>query len=215
MNPTDDPTLYNDWRARYPSMTFEDHVAFYTALEKDIGRMCGFDSKNISPRSIPIWIQKMKTPRMDVLELGGYNGGLAEIILPRCMNIDRWNNKEIIDCQQLCKDDAYSFEILPDFIWNCGGRFDWHNTFVASHVIEHFNHEHCLLFLDWLEEAEFDYLWIEAPLPIVKRTDWHNILTYHINPLNWTVINTLIRNMGYHNNYNCQWGYGYIRKNLK
>jgi len=115
----------------------------------------------------------------DVVELGGYDGSLADVILERNTHIRRWRNYELVRVKHAEPRDP-RYELIVDrdrFAWR---RADWDgDVLVLSHVLEHLNAEQALELV--LTFPRYDRVYIDAPL---RAGGWEGSTTAHV--LGWT-----------------------------
>lgn len=107
-----------------------------------------------------------------VLELGGWDGGLAAEILPDS-GIRSWLNYEIAKVPQVCTDLRYTRIVATNWLWELKLRPA--DAFVASHSLEHLTAEHLDMLL-WALDAKFAY--VDVPLFDVPH-DWNGSSTTH------------------------------------
>jgi hypothetical protein len=132
-----------------------------------------------------------------VLELGGWKGELADLLLPDFPNIEKWMNYEITPqavSDNTCKDSRYEVQIPDNYLWTLDIDLSKYNVFVASHVIEHLKLVHVKRLLSRLRDIK--YLYVDAPLP-PNGSMWGGGEFSHIIEIGWTALRDLIESFGF------------------
>lgn len=130
---------WNQWRANYDDMTFADHQAFNAAvLERHpVQQQWNHDAcaRFIAERQ----------PRT-IVEVGGWDGSLADAMLGMYAGIDTWVNYDITPgVPQVCSYPGYERIVLNVWPWLFKVTAD---ALVASHVFEHMRVSEVLALLD-------------------------------------------------------------------
>lgn len=185
---------WNQWRADYDKMSFAEHQAFNAECLKQHPVQQSFDT-----RAVDAFVQVHK-PRT-VVELGGWDGALADKILWKNKHIIEWRNIDITpDVPQVCLDDRYSVEVLSDWPWRQQVQAD---ALIASHVFEHMK----LAEIEWLlTEWEFDRIYADIPL-YTEATDWDGYEGSHILEVS---MGELVTALHAHTPYRCFHGEGTV-----
>lgn len=182
---------FDQWRAEYDTLTYQEQVKFYNQVEKD------HPVQNSFRNNLPAWLSffayvagRLGKPR--VMELGGWHGELASIILSSYPVIDSWTNYEISQeavNKTVCGDSRYQAIVPNDYAWNI--KLPDCDVFVASHTLEHIRARKLERLLDNLP-ATINYLAIEIPLPESGPVDWGGYHGSHILELNWAEVEALL-----------------------
>lgn len=167
-------------------MSFADQQAFYQAVLEAYPDQAHFNSGTITDA-----FDLIQGQALQVVEIGGWDGQLAEYLLPRG-DIASWVNHDLVEPPQACKHPAYHFNLLQDYLWNLG--FVEADVFVACHTIEHLawaELEHLLAVL------RVKWLYLESPLPIHHRRSWNGYAGSHILELTWLELEQELEQRGY------------------
>ena len=106
-----------------------------------------------------------------VIELGGWDGEMANLILPDNDDVVSWTNFELASVAQVCNDDRYDFFVsTDDWAWNHPGFSG--DCFVSSHSIEHVSVDNVKSILSRLDEEFFSSAFIQAPIPVKGKPNW-------------------------------------------
>lgn len=201
---------FNLWRERYDSMSFQAQEAFYESaiLSKEVGEAVKnqlyFNRGVITVCFEAIFLQK--TP-VNVLEMGGWRGEMAELILSKFpFKIFRWQNYEICEWARtnpVCERIQYYAPPMLSFLWEeeyIPGFFD---VLILSHVIEHIKLKHLLLLLNKVKK-DISFLYIDAP--IEERTEsvnWKDYNGTHILEIGWNDLDPIIKDLGFEKLCDC------------
>jgi hypothetical protein len=113
------------------------------------------------------------------MEIGGWTGDLAGLILKDNKTILEWNNYDIIEPPTTCKDSRYSTIVYEDWLWKSDRlSTDPHyqyDVLVASNVLEHMTYEEVHKLFNWLPKIPI----LVIILPYLQR-NWHNYHGAHI-----------------------------------
>lgn len=120
-------TVWDDWRANYDALTFEEHQEFNAQVAERYPRQQCFNATACRE------FLAERQPRR-VVELGGWDGELAGLMLPAFPRILDWANYDITPVTQSCTHPVYRRVLLDDWPWN---RVVAGDALIASHVFEH------------------------------------------------------------------------------
>lgn len=109
-----------------------------------------------------------------IVELGGYNGVLAESMLGTTNSILSWVNVELCTIEQKCTSSRYAVKYLTDFAHLLKYVGD---VFVSSHTLEHLSAEQVAILVS---NIECELVVLEVPLPLLHGTDWNNYWGTHV-----------------------------------
>lgn len=175
------------WRENYDQLGYDDQLVFYNQVAIDHPLQRGFDEQEFIDFLEPLG-------KIDVIELGGWKGELAQFTLARLPKIRQWLNYEISEQaikQTACKDSRYKATIPPDFLWNID--IPPADVFVSSHTIEHIKIEQ----LDKLfSKLPVKYIALQAPLGD-EGTDWAGYYGSHILEVGWNTIIHILNDYGF------------------
>jgi hypothetical protein len=181
---------WNDWRARYDDMSWQDQVDFYERVGQAHPKQQHFTAIEVLrfARELP--------PAAQVLEIGGWRGEMAEFVLASCPDLARWLNIEVLAdaLNHHVLDKRYDVMIPNDFIWRVGLP-QGYDALIMSHTIEHMRAVELELII-----AQFDgaALYLEAPLDDPSQPfGWHDYPGSHILELNWDGVDRLIAAAGF------------------
>ena len=83
---------------------------------------------------------------LNVVELGGWDGKLAQNMLHRT-DVATWTNYDLVEVPTACSQPGYQMVVLEDYLWTNPIRGD---VFVATHMIEHIRFRELLDLFDAL-----------------------------------------------------------------
>lgn len=182
---------FNKWRKNYDKMTYQDQQKFYTKLLKAHPHQSQF-----SKEYVPFFLNWTNEPSLFVLELGGWDGELAQKMMYQFQNILRWDNYELTELAKeisVCKDTGYTVRVPDDFMWNVKIP-DEFNVFIASHVIEHIKAKELEKLITNLPKG-IKYIYFESPIgQDWDNGDWTDDYSTHILEWGWKALNDC---MGY------------------
>lgn len=178
---------WDAWRTAYPTMTYAEQQEFHSAIYAAYPEQRHYD---------PAYTAKAIEDVLPttVVELGGWDGELAQTMLEQYPTITQWLNVEI--CREAAqagegRHPNYFAPSFADWYWNLG---PWHcDLFVASHTIEHLTALHLAKVI---ATTQANALYLDAPLhdaPI----QWQGSTTSHILEYGWTQVTDLCKQHGY------------------
>lgn len=178
---------WDGWRAAYDDMSFEDQRAFYNQVFETLP-----EQARASVKSLRSLIDHIGTSWLRVVELGGWDGGLAAEALREFPSL-AWRNYEISSeavANSVCEDMHYRPVALDDWYWVANHRCD---LFVASHVIEHLKWRDLLATFD---ATDCRWMYLQAPLRD-GQTDWRGYHGSHILEVGWAAIVEALEERGF------------------
>lgn len=157
---------WDQWRADYDTMSFAEHQAFNADCLRLHPEQRSFNAEACAK------FLEQRQPRV-VIELGGWDGALAALMLERFAGIETWLNYDITpDVPQVCSDARYDVFVLDEWPWEFKATA---HALVASHVFEHMRlHEIERLVTTW----DVDSIFVD--MPIGGGTDWQGYTGSHI-----------------------------------
>lgn len=172
-------------------MTYDEHVAYYDVIYEHFPEQQHGDLTAI--REFFSGTQDPET----VLEIGGWNGAIAGMVLGEFPQVTKWYNFEL--CRPAIahglKHSRYTARVLPDFVWNVP-ELPACSTFFAAHTIEHMRARELLALFARLHSARRMYL--EAPLPqSATAHDWSGRWSTHILEIGWNEVESLAQSHGF------------------
>lgn len=179
---------WDRWRARYDAMSFREHQEFNRQVSLQYPEQRCFNADAVRD-----FLHKTKPER--VLELGGWDGGLAAEVLPGFPNISKWVNYDITPlAARVCDDPRYELVVVSDWPWKLPQAGD---VLIASHVLEHMlmsEIEHLL--------SEWDVRAVFMDIPIGSGTPvWHGYEGTHILEVGSTELLFRLGRLGYEVTY--------------
>jgi hypothetical protein len=183
-----------EWKQSYDDMDFIQQREKYEGYHDEMSYQDQFRAN--------WWLttfNKLPKAKLSVIEVGGYLGKLATLILRYYSNIEKWHNYDIqrnIVKDKVCIDSRYEAVVLEDYIWNNPPDNDY-NVFVASHLIEHLNEEDLEKLIDTIM-IKCDFILLEAPLE--KNTtdaDWSSSTDPHFLEIGWKQVTDILTSKGY------------------
>jgi hypothetical protein len=187
----DGDIAWDEWRAEYDALSYEEQKAFYNLCYNLYPSQEHHDAEEVD-RFL------RNTVGGDVVELGGWTGELAKKMLAIHPDILTWTNVEICEnaaFASVVEDDRYNVWIPNDYIWNKGPIEG--DIFIAAHVIEHMKSYHLAALIKQLRTK---YVYFEAPL-LPPNSTWNGMTGNHILELRWSQVHLLMDQSGYRNTY--------------
>lgn len=179
--------IWDQFRDDYPTMSFADKRAFYDWVAATYPEQRYADVK----RALNAF-SLIAGGHLDVIELGGWDGALAASVMRTTGDIRSWTNYDLVAVPQECDYRGYHLKVLNDDLWSLD-RVDA-DVFVSTHTIEHLSAEELAKLFRWLM-PEFVYL--EAPLPMVGPVSWRGVEAAHVLELGWDGVEKLLIDVGY------------------
>lgn len=179
---------WNAWRERYDEMTFADQQEFYDLVYDQFPAQARY-----STRVLERFLTWMGLKSLDVVELGGWDGGLAAEILPGQEEIKSWTNHEISRAAvaaTVCDDPRYRGIALGEWYWR---RHFVTDLFIASHVLEHLKLRDVARVFDTTHAR---WLYLQSPLG-EEASDWQNYRGSHILEVGWRALGEELGKRGY------------------
>jgi hypothetical protein len=131
------------------------------------------------------------------VEIGGWKGNHAKILLARYRDISSWTNIEF--CaeaakQSVCADERYKIVIPDEFRWWTDAALEG-DVAILSHTIEHLNDDDAMGLLVALKSLPVVY--IEAPLSLKGHNNWFEHTSTHILTWSWETLDQVMDGLGY------------------
>lgn len=182
---------WNAWRASYDEMTFADQQEFYDRVFEEFPEQARFSTRVLG--RLLTHIVHIPETSLDVVELGGWNGGFASETLADYPEIASWTNHEVSAAAveaSVCDDARFRGKALQDWYWHHHHVCD---IFVSSHVLEHLKLVDVLRVFD-VTSAKWMYL--QSPLG-EDASDWTNYRGSHVLEVGWRVLVEELDAQGY------------------
>ena len=194
-------SFFDRYRRDYATMPFAEHQRVYSTIERVYPDQSCFDRQAVAA-FIQLLLAHGVTPA--VLELGGWKGELAHVILKEFREIHVWHNIEI--CREavqktVCHDiwARYTCNTLNDFFWH--EKPNWvqmYNTLILSHVAEHMRLEDFAGTITHCAAKGIDYLYLDIPhITEDSHKAWHGWTNTHVLEGGWNDIEAILAQHGY------------------
>lgn len=176
---------FDTYRLNYDHLSFDAHQDLYQRIAQVYpeqsfwsAESCGEFLAHYKPRT--------------VLELGGWDGGLAAAALPDAPFVTGWTNFDLVDVPQVCSDQRYTSLVLSDWAWSAELRGD---AFIASHILEHLNIRHLQ---ELLAALKCPTVFVAVPFHEGEATNWMGSETTHVLPWSRTQLDAAFEHQGFH-----------------
>ncbi len=182
---------FNQWRKDYDVLTYADQKKFYELMQRHFPVQRHFN------RNALLKIFPRDDKDLRVLELGGWDGALAHMLLNHFNSIHHWWNIDFVTFDEQIP--RYQKIILEDFIWTYGKRLPAmfpFNMFVSTHTFEHLKINDVEKVLDTVKDHA-KWLLIETPLEDDINLDWKNYLGSHVLNITMDELIDLVKARGY------------------
>jgi hypothetical protein len=172
------------WRRGYDTMTVADQKAAYSEIWRVAREQSHFNADRLAE------VIAERKPRT-VVELGGWDGECAGLMLDRFPFVERWVNVEI------CPEAAAHFHhhrytAVCEDIWPW--EREWHaDLFVTSHTIEHLK---ALDLSRLIAKVHAPSMYLDSPLTDQPQ-NWWGSSTTHILELGWPQVDEICARYGY------------------
>jgi len=189
---------FDDWRRLYRQLSFQDQQAFAVTWKWRFPEQKHFDSVAAAR-----FLDRYRPEQ--VVEIGGYDGELARIMLQGFPCVLRWRNLEL--CPRLTPrpdDPRYEHVELAAFPWQV--RLDG-DALIMSHVAEHMLHEEFATLVGMFNGR---YVFVDAPIQDGPQ-DWTGYFGSHILDTGWEGINETMRTHGFTADHVCSGSHWYSR----
>jgi hypothetical protein len=187
---------WDAWRSEHASMTFADQQEFYGSVAVAHPHQQCFDLPHARSTfdhiSGLIGFLPPDWPGLNVIELGGWDGALADALVSRD-DISSWTNYDLAEVPQVCTSTKYRLEVLSDYFWNRNLTYV-PDVFVACHTIEHLTGAELEQLFDVLQVK---FIYLQAPIVKQSGQTWNGYVGSHILELGWDAIDELLVARGY------------------
>ena len=187
---------WDAWRSEHASMTFADQQEFYGSVAVAHPHQQCYDLPHarltFDHISGLVGFLPADWPGLVVVELGGWDGALAQALLSTRSGIENWTNYDLVEVPQVCKRDNYRLLILDDYLWNQGEVHG--DVFIACHTIEHLTAAELEQLFDVLRVK---FIYLQAPIAHQSGEAWNGYVGSHILEIGWDRIDELLAARGY------------------
>lgn len=188
---TPHPLCFDEWRSKYDQLSWLQQVDYYSKLYAHYPRQ---DHCTLAEA---IEFGKQLQPGVRVLEMGGWDGRVANILLEEFPHIEHWHNMEV--CRPAVdhglKHPRYSAEVPEEFLWNLPS-FPIADVFFAAHVLEHLKARQIEQLISRLDRVTDVYA--EAPIPDCgQAVSWSGDISTHVLEIGWQELESLFARFGY------------------
>ena len=196
---------WDHWRNNYDDFSYEDQLKYYDEIYGQFPKQnyCTITYADLFFRKISVHQKPIK-----ILEIGGWDGTVADYMLKIFSWIGHWTNYEI--CQSAISNglvhSARYMSIVPKtFIWDME-EIPETDVFFAAHTIEHMKAAQAELLFSRLNKVKWMYL--EVPIPESSTdTSWLGYCGTHILEIGWEQLEEMLKSFGFH----VTWSSGHIR----
>lgn len=168
VNPNPQIEDFNEWRAKYTRMSYQDHIEYH----KKWAQMYPDQQHFYTGLQM---ISDCITSKTAVMEIGGWTGDLAQQIFNQQKDVILWDNYDLIEPPSHCADPRYNTIVRDDWLWKTPRLTQYYDVLVASNVLEHMQYEEVHKLFNWLPKIPV----VVIVLPYLQRT-WHNYHGAHI-----------------------------------
>ena len=181
---------WDQWRAEYKATSYAAQQDFYSGVWAT-----NPDQRHFTATAALAFFDGSARR---VIEVGGWRGELAALVLTAHPEIELWRNYEL--CREaaaaaVSTDPRYEGVSPPDWVWSLPpAELAGFDTLVLSHVIEHMTAEDLAALLAALHSPRRVY--VESPLFDEPR-DWAGYHGTHILELGWRGVDALFASAGF------------------
>lgn len=193
---------WDEWRNSYDDLSYNDHLEYYNQIYEKFPKQ-----NHCTISKADLFFSAISEP-IKVLEIGGWNGAVADYMLENFSCIKHWTNYEI--CQSAISrgrvHSARYMSLIPQtFIWDIK-EIPEADVFFASHTLEHMKAKQVELLISRL--ITINRMYIEAPIPDSStNTSWLGYSGTHILEIGWKQLETMLQSFG----FEVTWSSGHIR----
>ena len=203
-------TLFNTWRAHYDQYSDAEQVAFYEMIGLQYP-----EQHHVQHEFVEQFFATVPHLPTHVLEMGGWDGHLAQAMLAQSPWIQTWHNVEISApavAHSVCTDRRYHAVTPTSFRW--WRTWDWSpvEIFVAAHVLEH---------LKWCDVQEVlrsaqhcRALYLEIPIFHYHKLHWQDSESSHILEVSWSTVKRYLESLGFRLTRLGEWSYCCTREDI-
>jgi hypothetical protein len=189
------PLCFDEWRSKYDQLFCTHQVEYYSRL------YAYYPRQDHCTLTEAIAFGRQLKPGVRVLEMGGWDGRVANVLLNEFPQIAHWLNVEVCRpaVEQGLTNPRYSAQVPDEFLWNWPS-LPAADVFFAAHVLEHLKVreiEQLIGRLDGITEV-----YVEAPIPDAGRSvSWSGDISTHVLEIGWQELEGLFERFGYRGTY--------------
>jgi len=189
---------FDTWREMYDELTYRDHQTFATRVVKEYPNQKYWDKYWVMAFFKWVSGKISKEGFTRVLEIGGYDGGMAAKVLKHSQQILRWVNIEMVTVPRICKDTRYEVVVPDRWIWEVvEEKVLRYETLVLSHVLEHLRFRDVAKLVEMVA-TKCNWIYVDAPIPLGRDgADWNGYHGTHILEVGWGRVDNLMEIHGY------------------
>ena len=194
-----DAKEFDAWRNGYDTMTHRQHQAFAARVVKQYPMEQGHWDRDWAMTFFKWVAGKIGTDGFTrVLEIGGYDGGLARHVMNINGQIVWWTNVEMVTVPKVCKDTRYEVVVPDRWVWEVEKAKEWrYSTLVLSHVVEHLRFRDVAKLIEMVA-TKCNWMYVDAPIPLGRDgADWNGYHGTHILEVGWGRVDNLMEIHGY------------------
>lgn len=182
--------MFDEYRRDYADMTSSDHRSFYADIHKKWP-----EQRHCTLSSLRRFLSDHR--KALVIEMGGWDGWAASVMLPEFPELQHWLNVEF--CREaalanVCDDARFNVYVPGAFQWwRSEVQPDVGDVMVLSHVIEHLADDDARELIGALRPLAW---YIEAPIA-EEGQDWDGYQGTHVLKAGWRQVETWLAAAGY------------------
>ena len=184
---------YDQYRAEYPTQTIQGHAALYN---KRFSERPG--NTSFSGRAVRSFLDQCGKHPIFVAEIGGRDGGLANLALSSNLPIEKWINYEISDeplRNPATIDTRYEGRLMPNFCWWKTTPIEG-NALILSHIIEHLSDDDFKGLVASIPK-NIRRVHAQAPIPMRGPMNWNGYFCSHVLTMGWVEVNEVFEAAGF------------------
>jgi hypothetical protein len=172
------PRNFEEYRQQYSSLSFNDlkmlNLTWYHIFPEQLHFRQEFFCNAVRTAS-----EELKKPLLDIVEIGGYQGELAQAV--SCsVGCKSWLNIEIIQHNPMQGlPQTYREHVLTLPLWVERVPLQKYDLLIASETLEHFNDEEVMYLMNYVAEARVKYLAFQIPIN-EEGQDWKGWTASHV-----------------------------------
>jgi acetyltransferase-like isoleucine patch superfamily enzyme len=185
------PYSFDSWRNCRGDLPYGEHVRFFDAIFDKYPNQhyCNLVEARTFCSQLPAASQ--------ILELGGWKGQVAEILLAEFPDIEHWHNFELSGnaVKEGLRHPRFTSRVADDFVWRLEDLPPC-NVLFAAHVLEHLTSREIGELLRKLISVM--HVFVESPLPAAgKQLSWAGNLSTAVLDIGWLELEELFGTFGF------------------
>ena len=201
---------WNEYRKRYPSLTFQEKKQLVEHWYHLYPKQAGYArEKPFFLRCINKVIKQTKRNNLSVIEYGGHDGGLADMVMKNHHHL-KWLNVDIIPHKFKKQLENYDYQehILENEVWIEKPNLKIYDIFLSSATLEHISDEEIIQLFDYIRSQEIKYLILLITIT-PKGSNWKNYKGSHVLRTGSIGLKKMLSEQGYklleNNSKRCRW----------